>query len=53
LGRILLVTDGSVQITSRAESLPLRRGESALVTAGERPRVTGSGTVFVGAPGLG
>ena len=53
LGRILLVTDGSVRISSRAESLPLRRGESALVTAGERPRITGSGTAFVGAPGLG
>jgi len=53
LGRILLVTEGSVHITSRADSLPLRRGESALVTAGERPRLTGSGTVFVGAPGLG
>ena len=53
LGRILLVTDGSVQVMSRAESLPLRRGESALVTVGERTRVTGSGTLFVGAPGLG
>jgi mannose-6-phosphate isomerase len=53
LGRILLVTDGSVQITSEADCLPLQRGESALVTAGERPILEGAATVFVGAPGLG
>jgi mannose-6-phosphate isomerase len=54
-GRIVLVTDGSVTLTSGApdtDELILHRGESALVTAAEQVRLTGLATVFVGAPGL-
>jgi mannose-6-phosphate isomerase len=54
-GRIVLVTDGSVTLVSGSpgtEELILHRGESALVTAAEQVRLTGSGTVFAGAPGV-
>jgi mannose-6-phosphate isomerase len=52
VGRILLVTDGSVMIKAGADSLELRRGESALITAGEYAELTGSGTAFIGSPGV-
>jgi mannose-6-phosphate isomerase len=52
VGRIIMVTDGSVRIESASRYLGLRRGESALITAGERATVGGAGTVFVGSPGL-
>jgi mannose-6-phosphate isomerase len=53
-GRILLVTDGSVTLASRAtdDELTLHRGESALVTAAESVRLSGAADVFVGAPGV-
>ena len=53
VGRIVLVTEGSVQMESSTRSLGLRRGESALITAGDPVSVRGSGTIFVGSPGLG
>ena len=46
-------TEGSVQMESASRYLAMRRGESALVTAGDPASVRGSGTVFVGSPGLG
>jgi mannose-6-phosphate isomerase len=54
-GRIVLVTDGSVTLSSGiagGEELILRRGESALVTAAEKVRLSGAADVFVGAPGV-
>jgi mannose-6-phosphate isomerase len=54
-GRIVLVTDGSVALasgTAGGDELILRRGESALVTAGEHVRLSGDAVVFVGAPGI-
>ena len=51
-GRILLVTEGSVILSSESEDLALARGESALVTATEKASLVGPGTVFVGAPGV-
>jgi len=53
VGRIVLVSEGSVQMESSTRSLGLHRGESALITAGDPASVRGSGTVFVGSPGLG
>ena len=53
VGRIVLVTEGSVQLESASRYLALRKGESALITAGDPVSVRGSGTVFVGSPGLG
>ena len=50
-GRILLVTDGSVACSDSVE-LTLGRGECAFATATEKVTITGSGTVFVGAPGI-
>jgi mannose-6-phosphate isomerase len=52
MGRILLVTGGVVAIMATSDSLQLRRGESALITAGEAAEVSGSGTVFLGSPGI-
>ncbi len=51
-GRVLLVTDGTVTATAGAVELDLVRGQSAFVSAGEDARLTGDGTVFVGAPGV-
>jgi mannose-6-phosphate isomerase len=51
-GRILLVTAGSVILSSGSEELALARGESALLTAREKATLVGPGTVFVGAPGI-
>src|SRR5215216_4318983 len=53
VGRIVLVSEGSVQMESSTRSLGLHRGESALITAGDPASIRGSGTVFVGSPGLG
>jgi mannose-6-phosphate isomerase len=50
--RILLVTQGSVILSSGHEQLALARGESALLSATERATLTGPATVFVGAPGV-
>jgi mannose-6-phosphate isomerase len=51
-GRVLLVTDGDLTVTSSTAALDLVRGESALLTAGEQIVLTGRGTAFVGGPGL-
>jgi mannose-6-phosphate isomerase len=51
-GRILLVTDDELTAISVTAKLDLVRGEAALLTAGEEAVVTGSGTAFVGGPGV-
>jgi mannose-6-phosphate isomerase len=51
-GRILLVTDGEVSASSATEEIDLKRGEAALLTAGEEAVVRGRGTAFVGGPGV-
>jgi mannose-6-phosphate isomerase len=51
-GRILLVADGDLTTTSPSGQLELVRGEAALLKAGEEAVVTGTGTAFLGGPGL-
>jgi mannose-6-phosphate isomerase len=51
-GRVLLVTDGDLTLTSSTSRLDLVRGESALLSAGEEVMLTGHGTAFVGGPGV-
>jgi mannose-6-phosphate isomerase len=51
-GRVLLVTDGDLTLTSSTSRLDLVRGESALLSAGEEIMLTGHGTAFVGGPGV-
>jgi mannose-6-phosphate isomerase len=51
-GRILLVTDGELSASSATQEIDLKRGEAALLTAGEEAVVTGRGTAFVGGPGV-
>ena len=51
-GRILLITDGELSASSATQEIDLRRGEAALLTAGEEAVVTGRGTAFVGGPGV-
>jgi mannose-6-phosphate isomerase len=51
-GRVLLVTDGDLTLTSSTAALDLVRGESALLTAGEQVVLAGRGTAFVGGPGV-
>jgi len=51
-GRILLVTDGELTAISPRAKLDLVRGEAAILTAGEEAVATGSGTAFVGGPGV-
>ena len=51
-GRVLLVTDGELTAMSATARLDLRRGDAALLTAGEEAAVTGRGTAFVGGPGV-
>lgn len=53
LGRVLLVTDGSVVIEGGDSDLPLGRGRAAFAKAGEELLVSGSGTLFVAGPGVG
>jgi mannose-6-phosphate isomerase len=48
LGRVLLVAEGSVTI----DGVALERGQAAFARAGEELELSGSGTVFVGGPGL-
>jgi mannose-6-phosphate isomerase len=51
-GRILLVTDGDLTLTSSTTALNLVRGESASLTAGEQVVLAGRGTAFVVGPGV-
>jgi mannose-6-phosphate isomerase len=51
-GRVLLVTDGDLTLTSYTADLDLVRGESALLTAGEQVVLAGRGTAYVGGPGV-
>lgn len=51
-GRIALVVEGSARLSGPA-TLELGRGESAFVTAPDDVRAKGTGTVFVGGPGVG
>jgi mannose-6-phosphate isomerase len=51
LGRVLLVTDGSVTVGGDGEVV-LDRGQAAFARAGERLESGGSGTLFVAGPGL-
>jgi mannose-6-phosphate isomerase len=51
-GRVLLVTDGDLTLTSSAVPLALVPGEAALLSAGEEVVLTGRGTAFVGGPGV-
>lgn len=50
--RILLVCEGSAELTSGAEALRLERGQAAFLGAGEQARVTSSGWAFLTASGL-
>ena len=52
LARVLLVTDGLVQVSGSPEDLHLARGQSAFARAGEELTLVGSGTVFVAGPGV-
>jgi mannose-6-phosphate isomerase len=51
-GRVLLVTDGDLTLTSDTADLDLVRGESALLTAGDQVVLAGRGTGFVGGSGV-
>ena len=51
-GRVLLVTDSDLTLTSDTADLDLVRGGSALLTAGEQVVLAGRGTAFVGGPGV-
>lgn len=55
VGRVLLVTDGALTLTSAPESgeVRLERGQAAFASAGTIVRVSGHGTLFVGGPGVG
>jgi mannose-6-phosphate isomerase len=50
--RVLLVTEGSLRLTSDGQTLDLARGQAAFLAASESVLVSGTGTAFVGAPGL-
>ena len=50
--RILLVTEGSLSLASGNEVLSLVRGESVWISASETGTVRGTGTAFVGGPGI-
>ncbi len=50
--RILLVTEGWLSLASGNEVLSLVRGESAWISASEPGTVHGTGTAFVGGPGI-
>jgi mannose-6-phosphate isomerase len=52
-GRVLLVYEGSVVLSSSVEQLELGRGQSAFVPAGEDASLSGDGVVFVAGPGIG
>ncbi|GAA2112254.1 mannose-6-phosphate isomerase, class I [Microlunatus panaciterrae] len=52
-GRVVLVTDGQATLVTKGCELVLDRGGSAFVAAADREvRVAGTGTVFVGGPGV-
>jgi mannose-6-phosphate isomerase len=51
-GRILLVTDGDLGVSSPMANLDLVRGEAALLTADEEAVVNGHGKAFLGGPGV-
>jgi mannose-6-phosphate isomerase len=51
-GRVLLVTEGDLTLTSDTADLDLVRGASALLTAGEHVVLAGRGTGFVGGSGV-
>lgn len=51
-GRVVLAVSGAATLRTGAESLELRRGQSAFVYADEDPQVSGHGLLFVGGPGL-
>lgn len=52
-GRVVLVTEGEAALTASSTSLNLAKGQSAFVTADDGAvELTGSGSVFVGAPGV-
>ena len=52
LGRVLLVTDGSVVVEGGDNDLRLDRGRAAFARAGEELLVSGTGTLFVAGPGV-
>lgn len=51
LGRVLLVTDGTLSIAGPENTLEIDRGQSVFLRADETATLTGSGTAFVGAAG--
>ena len=51
-GRILVLTEGELMVSSLRAKLDLVRGEAALLTADEEVAVNGRGTAFVGGPGV-
>ncbi len=52
-GRVLLVTDGTVNVGSRQQDLALSRGQAVFVTPDEDDaQVEGDGVVFVAGPGV-
>ena len=51
VGRIGIVTDGSVRLHAAGLELTLARGESVLLAPHDEAVATGSGTLFIGGPG--
>lgn len=51
-GRVLLVTDGAMDVISDDDSLRLERGESAFLGASESVSVQGAGRAFLASPDL-
>ena len=51
-GRILLVTDGEVGLSTGADELVLQCGQSAFIRAGEQVHASGDGQAFMVATGM-
>lgn len=51
-GRILVITEGALRLTSSGQCLELGRGEACFLTAGEQVTAQGSGRAFLAATGL-
>lgn len=50
--RIIVCTDGSLDLFANGIGLALKRGESAFFGAGEQANIAGRGSGFIGAPGV-
>lgn len=52
-GRVLLVIEGALTAHTDDQELTVTRGQSVFLTAGEDPRLEGSGVGFLAGPGVG